>query len=136
MATHPIALAQTLVCLFFGVLFLQSGSDKVIDWKGNLDWLTGHFSATPLKSLVPLMLAMITFLECAAGVAGIVAALVPLGFLAMPALPTAALFLSSLALLLLFAGQRIAKDYAGAATLATYFGVAMIGFYVISLKPN
>ena len=71
MATHPIALAQTLVCLFFGVLFLQSGSDKVIDWKGNLDWLTGHFSATPLKSLVPLMLAMITFLECAAGVAGI-----------------------------------------------------------------
>jgi hypothetical protein len=38
-----------------------------------------------------------------------------------------------LALCSLFAGQRIAKDYTGAATLATYFGVALLGLVVFSM---
>ena len=30
------------------ILFLQSGLDKALDWKGNLAWLTGHFAKSPL----------------------------------------------------------------------------------------
>ena len=42
--------AKNLPALFAGllvaILFIQSGLDKVFDWKGNLEWLTGHFSKT------------------------------------------------------------------------------------------
>jgi hypothetical protein len=40
------------------------------------------------------------------------------------------LSLACLALVSLFAGQRISKDYVGAAVLATYFGVALIGLFL------
>jgi hypothetical protein len=47
---------RALAALFLGVLFLQSGLDKVTDRKGNLKWLTGHFAKSPLSGVVPLVL--------------------------------------------------------------------------------
>ncbi len=38
--------------LLVSILFIQSGLDKVFDWKGNLEWLTGHFSKTFLRGMV------------------------------------------------------------------------------------
>ena len=38
-----------------------------------------------------------------------------------------------LALLALFFGQRMAKDYAGAAVIAAYFAVAMVGLVVLAI---
>jgi hypothetical protein len=52
---------------FVAVLFIQSGLDKVFDRKGNLEWLTGHFSKTILAGMVPLMLTTITVLEIVTG---------------------------------------------------------------------
>jgi putative oxidoreductase len=43
--------------------------------------------------------------------------------------------LSGLALVMLFFGQRVAKDYPGAAVLASYFGVALIGLWLHSATP-
>ena len=54
--------------LLISILFVQSGLDKVFDWKGNLGWLTGHFSKTFLAGMVPMMLATITVMELATGV--------------------------------------------------------------------
>jgi uncharacterized membrane protein YphA (DoxX/SURF4 family) len=62
-----IYLLQTLVSAFLAILFLQSGIDKVVDRRGNLEWLTGHFAKSPLAGLVPLMLSVITLLELTAG---------------------------------------------------------------------
>ena len=102
------------------ILFIQSGLDKVFDWGGNLGWLTGHFSKTFLGPLVPVLLATIMVMEIAAGVAaaaGVVYFLI--------ASSTVVIFWASvvaaLALLALFFGQRIAKDYPGAAVLVPYF---------------
>ncbi len=53
--------------LLVSILFIQSGLDKVFDWKGNLEWLTGHFSKTFLRGTVPPMLATITVMELATG---------------------------------------------------------------------
>jgi hypothetical protein len=39
--------------------------------------------------------------------------------------------LASLILLMLFFGQRVSKDYKGAAVLVPYFIVAIIGIYVM-----
>ena len=37
-------LIQSLIGIFISIALLQSGMDKVFDYKGNLSWLTDHFS--------------------------------------------------------------------------------------------
>lgn len=127
----PILIAQVLVCAFFAACFLQSGFDKIVDWKGNLEWLTGHFSKTALKGLVPLMLGAITLLEVCAGACCAIGAIALLTG-GSDTFAVAGIGLAALALTLLFTGQRIAKDYPGAASLATYFGVALVGLWILS----
>ncbi|MCS6795709.1 MAG: DoxX family protein, partial [Raineya sp.] len=61
-------LARIFCSAFLAILFLQSGFDKVLDWKGNLSWLKGHFAKTFLKNSVPLLLGIITITEVASGV--------------------------------------------------------------------
>ena len=125
----PIVAAQVLATAMLAICFLQSGIDKVVDFKGNLAWLTGHFSKTPLRSQVAPMLVVVTILECAAG------ALCAVGVvqLALGNGTKAALYgaeLSGLNIVMLFFGQRIAKDYAGAATLVSYF-ILCVGAIVL-----
>lgn len=62
-------LPALIAALLVAILFIQSGLDKVFDWKGNLEWLKGHFAKTFVAGLVPIMLAKITVLEIATGVA-------------------------------------------------------------------
>jgi len=106
--------------LLVAILFLQSGLDKVFDWKGNLDWLTGHFAKTFMGRMVPLLLATITVMELAAG---ITAAVGLVYFLATGStlIIFFAAIIASASLAALFFGQRIAKDYPGAATIVPYF---------------
>ena len=49
--------ASILVLVFLAVTFIQSAYDKVFEWKGNVEWLKGHFEKTILKNNVPLALA-------------------------------------------------------------------------------
>lgn len=112
------------------ILFAQSGLDKVTDFRGNLEWMTGHFSQTILKKIVKPSLVAITALEliaaalCLAGVIGI-------WFFATQAMAFWGLLISALTLLQLFAGQRIAKDYPGAATIAMYTLIAVAGMFLL-----
>ncbi len=122
MLPQPLAVLviQLAVTLFLAVLFLQSGLDKVFDWSGNKRYLTQHFEKSPLKATVPLLLPVITALEVLAGVCCAGGALLLLfGQGSLVAFVGAAL--SSVALLSLFFGQRMAKDYAGAGGLVPYF---------------
>ena len=126
---EPVVAAQVLVSAMLAICFLQSGVDKVLDFKGNLAWLTGHFAKTPLRGQVAPMLVVVTILECAAGAlcaVGIVQILLGNG-------TKVALYgaeLSALNIVMLFFGQRIAKDYAGAATLVSYF-ILCVGAIVL-----
>ena len=65
--TAAIYLLQILVSAFLAILFLQSGIDKVVDRRGNLEWLKGHFAKSPLAGTVPGLLSAITILEISAG---------------------------------------------------------------------
>lgn len=112
--------AETLILLFLIITFLQSGIDKVFDWTGNLSWLKGHFTDTPLQNMVPVMLIILMLVEVIAGL------LCALGIfqLVITGKPTLALYgaiVSCIALLMLLFGQRLAKDYDGARTIAVYF---------------
>src|ERR1051325_5274181 len=58
---------QVLTSAFLAILFLQSGIDKVVDRRGNLEFLQGHFAKSPLAGMVPLLVSIITILELEAG---------------------------------------------------------------------
>jgi uncharacterized membrane protein YphA (DoxX/SURF4 family) len=127
---EALTLARIFVCAFFAACFIQSGLDKIFDWKGNLDWLNGHFSKTFLRSQVPMMLGTVTLIETVGGFACLASVFV-LIFKGPALLPIVSLSLACLNFVMLFAGQRIAKDYAGAASLAGYFMVALFGLYLM-----
>src|ERR1017187_9594122 len=65
-------LLQIFVSAFLAILFLQSGIDKIIDRRDNLEWLKGHFAKSPLAGMVPLMVLVITILELAAGALSVI----------------------------------------------------------------
>lgn len=126
--THIVSIT---ILLFLLITFLQSGIDKLIDWKGNLEWLKGHFAKTFMGGMVPFLLSTILILEvvtalcCIAGIYHLIADNHSyIGIIAM--------FLACLTLLMLLFGQRVAKDYQGALTITCYFIVAVFGLYVIT----
>jgi uncharacterized membrane protein YphA (DoxX/SURF4 family) len=124
-------LLQIFVSSFLAILFLQSGIDKVFDRRGNLEWLKGHFAKSPLAGMVPALLICITILEVAAG------ALSAIGCLLVILLKNSTIALygaifSAAAITALFFGQRIAKDYAGAAVLVPYFLLTLVAIYVLA----
>lgn len=126
----PIPSLQLITLAFLGILFLQSGLDKVFNYKGNFDWLKGHFSKSILKGTVGLLMPVITFLEVAAGICcfgGIVQLLVT----GNTSLGLVGAQLSALSILSLFFGQRMAQDYPGAASLVGYFLVSIATIFLL-----
>ena len=124
-------LLQAFASAFLAILFLQSGIDKVVDRRGNLEWLKGHFAKSPLAGMVPLLVTVITLLEIAAGALSAVGcALIVLARDSTLAFYGAAF--AAISIIALFFGQRIAKDYAGAATLVPYFLLALSALYLLA----
>ena len=119
-------LCQIFIAIFLFIAFFQSGLDKVIDRKGNLDFLKAHFSDTPLIKIIPIMLLILNLLEIIGRIMlgyGVYYAFVNrstlwifYGFVVI-----------AITIIILFAGQRIAKDYLGAADLVPYFILIMLG---------
>ena len=124
-------LMQILASAFLAILFLQSGIDKILDRRGNFEWLKGHFGKTPFARIVPLLLTSITILEIAAGVLSAVGCV----FVILARDSTVAFCgaaISAVAVLALFFGQRMAKDYAGAAVLVAYFLLTLVAMYLLA----
>ena len=122
--------AELLLLLFFIITFMQSSMDKVLDWSGNLSWLKGHFANTPLKNMVSVLLGTILIAEIIA----LILCAIGLFYIIIYSDTTFAFYgaiMSCISLLMLLFGQRIAKDYEGAKTIAIYFVLAIALVYVI-----
>jgi uncharacterized membrane protein YphA (DoxX/SURF4 family) len=128
-----IDLLRMAFAAMVAILFLQSGLDKAFNWKGNLDWLTGHFAKSLLKGSVPLLLPVITALELSAGSCALIG-LVQVAMHGDATLGAWGCALGALAITMLFFGQRVAKDYAGAASLVPYFLLCAGGMWVFLLE--
>jgi uncharacterized membrane protein YphA (DoxX/SURF4 family) len=122
---------QLLVSAFLAVLFLQSGLDKIMDRRGNRAYLDEHFARSPLARTVGPMFLTVTILEVLAG------ALSGIGFLLL--LVTRETMVAYLGAVVagvntvaLFFGQRLSKDYPGAAALVPYFLLALTAIYLLS----
>lgn len=120
--------ASILVLIFLAITFVQSGYDKISDWNGNVAWLKEHFSQTFIKNHVPQALTVLLAIEVVAGVlcaAGTFQLMTngdrQLGYYGA--------ILSCVSLLLMLFGQRIAKDFDGARTIAIYFIPAVLAVH-------
>ncbi|MBB3123150.1 putative membrane protein YphA (DoxX/SURF4 family) [Mesoflavibacter sabulilitoris] len=123
-------ITEIILLLFLAITFLQSGLDKILDWKGNIGWLKEHFSKTFMGKIVEINVAIILIIEVIAGilaVLGIYQLIVndnsTLGFYAA--------ILSAITLLLLLFGQRVAKDYDGARTIVIYLIPTLFALYLM-----
>src|SRR6266496_3851462 len=130
-SSGTILILQILTSAFLAILFLQSGIDKVIDRRGNLQFLQGHFAKSPLAGMVPLLVTVITILEIAAGALSAIGCVI----IILTRDPTVAFYgavIAAISIVALFFGQRMAKDYAGAAVLVPYFLLTLIAIYLLA----
>lgn len=124
---------QILVSAFLAILFLQSGIDKIIDYGNNLEWLKGHFARSLLGGVVPMLLTTLTMLELAAGGLSAIGCIVLL-VSRESAVAFYGAVVSAIALMALFFGQRMAKEYAGAAVLVPYFLLTLAAIYLLAQR--
>jgi len=122
---------ELLVLAFILITFLQSGIDKITDWNGNVAYINSVFEKTFLSKFSTVLLAIIAFAEVIVGILSVIGIYQILvnqdTFIGL-----IALIISAKVLLALLLGQRIAKDYAGAMTIAVYFAVVIFGVYLFS----
>ena len=112
--------ASILLLAFLAITFIQSSYDKLFYWKDNLNWLKEHFAKTQLKNIVHLALLNILILELISGILCIVGGIELFVSNGRTFGLYGAIF-SSITLLMLLFGQRLAKDYDGARTIVIYF---------------
>ena len=130
-AESAMFLIRIFASAFLAILFLQSSIDKVVDRRGNLEWLKGHFAKSPLAGMVPLMVTALTILEIVAGALSAIGCAMII-FSHDLTLAFYGAVVSAISILCLFFGQRMAKEYAGAAVLVPYFLLTLFAIYVFA----
>lgn len=122
--------AQLITLIFLAILFIQSGLDKVFNYKGNYDYFKSHFAKSILKNTIGILMPVITILEIAAGIfttIGVFQIIINgdtgLGLIGAQ--------LSAIAIVALFFGQRVANEYEGSSTLVGYFLVTITCIFLL-----
>ena len=123
-----VNLIQLLIASFLSICLLQSGLDKIIDHDGNKQYLAKHFLNSPLKKTTPLLLIFITILEITSAAVSIIG-IIQYFLINNTNLLFYSFILQSLTFMCLFFGQRISKDYSGAAILVNYFLLTIIALF-------
>jgi len=123
-------LAGLMILLFLAITFLQSGYDKFTDFQGNVGWLKEHFAGTIFDGKVDLSLKILMVFELIAGSLCIVG-MIEISISGGTTFGKYGAVVSCITLLMLLFGQRIAKDYDGARTIAIYFITAVLGVYLL-----
>ena len=122
---NNIEICQILVSIFFSIVFFQSSIDKIINREDNLDFFNNHFKNTIFQKNIPILLTILTLFEFSAASLssfGIFYSLLNSKLI----LIFYGLLVCSVVLLMLLFGQRLAKDYAGAADITIYFILCII----------
>lgn len=122
----PEKIAFILVLVFFLIVFIQSGLDKIFDYKGNLNFLKDLLKIYFSPTLIELALISVTILELTSGILCLIG-IINFVFNDSNFIGLLGLIIGSIALLVLLFGQRVSKNYDGAKTIAIYFILAMIG---------
>ncbi len=123
--------ASILVLAFLALTFILSAHNKIFYWNDNMAWLKPHFEKTILKNQVALATAILVVLELAAGILSLLG-IVELYRNGGRTCGYYGAVFSCVALLCMLFGQRLAKDYDGARTIAIYFIPAVLAVFWLS----
>ena len=131
MDIHSMNWAGIFSAAFLSIVFLQSGLDKVINYKQELGWIQQKFSRNPLYNYIGIIFLLLTVLEVMSGMLtffGVVLILLEQA----ADLALTGVWVSVITLLMLILGQRITKDYAGSASLVPYFIVGVLAIHFLA----
>ena len=122
---------EVFILLFLIITYMISGYEKISDWNGNVNFIKNHFQNSPFKNNVPFLLAILLIVEIIASV------LMSIGVYQIytseaKEIALLGIELSAVTLIFLLIGQRLAKDYAGAMSLAVYFIITVWGVYLLN----
>lgn len=123
--------ASVLVLVFLAVTFIMSAHDKLFHWNDNMSWMKPHFEKTILKNHVPLAAGILVFFEIITSILCLVG-IVELYINSGRMFGFYGAVYSCVTLLFMLFGQRLAKDFDGARTIAIYFVVSLLGVFWLS----
>ena len=126
-----VSITCSFISLFIGIIMTQSGLDKIFNWEGELEFITEKFSKTALSNFSIMGLIQVTILETLSGLLSLFGSIMVL-FYDDESYGIIGLILAAGSFSILMAGQRISKDYDGAAALVSYFLLTMIGLFMYS----
>ena len=126
-----LSIICSFISAFVGIVMTQSGFDKIFNWEGELDFISEKFAKTPLSNFSAFGLIQVTILEVLSGLLSLFGALMVL-FYNNESYGIMGLILAAISFCILMLGQRISKDYEGAAVLVPYFILTMIGLFMYS----
>jgi len=115
------------------IVFLQSGIDKVFHFESEKDFVQSHFRKSPLNKVSGALFIILTILEITSGALS-AGAIIHLYLHDDVIMANLASVLSSITLLSLLLGQRVAKDYAGAQTIIIYLIPVVLLFITLELN--
>jgi len=131
---NELVLLQSVAVVFAAILFLQSGLDKLLNYRENEQYISSVFAKTAFNKISTLLFVLITVMEITTAfwsVFGVVMLL----WKGDAEWARKALMMGDVTLLCLFGGQRVAKDYAGAAGIVPYILVLLFGMFLMGLPP-
>ena len=126
----PPKIALFFILVFFSIVFIQSGLDKLFDKKGNISFLIELLGKVFKRPLILLAFYAVTVLEILSGLLCFVG-VIEILFKGTSKAGLIGMILGSTALLVLLFGQRVAKNYEGAKTITIYFILAMMGLALL-----
>ncbi|MFC2109658.1 DoxX family protein [Bacteroidota bacterium] len=124
-------LAEILILIFLIITFSISVIEKFADWKGTVSYITDTFKNTIINPITKPLLVLLVFFEV------LTSYFLITGFyqLLISEEKENALLgcvFSSLTILCMLLGQRIAKDYPGATSLGVYFLISVFGVFMLN----
>ena len=117
---NNIEIAQIAVSIFFSIVFFQSSIDKINDREGNLKFFNHHFKGTFFQNYTSISLNFLALLEITSAFLCCFGIFYKLSYHDSIFIYYG-LVMIAIVLLSLLLGQRLAKDYAGAADITIYF---------------
>lgn len=124
-------LVGILIILFLLITFLISTFEKISDWSGNVIFIKVHFKFSPLKNMVPFLLAIILLLDIV-GCSFLLVGLYDYIFYDKIFFAFYGIAICSIILIFLLIGQRLAKDYEGAMNITIYFILTILGLFLLN----
>ena len=122
---NNIEIVQILVSIFFSIVFFQSSIDKINDREGNLKFFIQHFKGTFFQNYTSISLNLLTLLEIELYYFSCLEFFYKLSYHDSIFIYYGLLMIA-IVLLSLLLGQRLAKDYAGAADITIYFILCIV----------